>query len=1105
MTKGQTEQNFPNTVRSTIAWLQRLNRPPLPECPIEAAKQGKQPKQPCFLSGKYLKTVDWKIWQDNQPIQEIIDAWFANPKTGIGTLGGWNGLHWLGWIDFDAKDFGSISECDRAIAAWLEQYPVMKSAPMFRTPSGGYRFLVAFAREPENFNANSGFSLKPDGSHHCGELLSKNGGHTLLPPTVGVNGQPYYWVQWGEYPPIVDSPEECGLYPVVKKASNSAQSGAKRNGFVGGDNSLKDLLEREIYPRLSAEQVFNWGGHDFKEYNGGGKLKGNCPWHQSKSGTAFYCDTEPPYLWRCPNCNMGGSAVEYRYQLVGGNGSPRGKDFIEVVEQLASEAGVSVRMLKPDYSPGNGSAANANGVKKTAYKSTGQSPTSFDDQYEAFLQGCHEVASIEDSKKRRFALSKLAASTRMTRKDIEQTLRDFKLETRRNQQTNYPVEEICQMYDQVLEYLVPGVIPFGEITLLSAYAKMGKTLLYTDLLFALCTGESDFLGYTIPKGRALVISVDESLRSTRRKLMKRGFRPEDGDSLIVETSWTIDELDRLEQAIQKYKPDLLVVDSLRSCCRGKEISENDPEFADAIYAIAELIRPYNLACILVHHDRKPAGDVELDGLYRVRGSSSIPGAVNTIIRMEAYPHPEPDSEEAPENPAPAPKKRGRPKKKTSRKKRAINLNDPHKLLMIQPRDAEAVVLHVERDPADMHWLNHGEFGVSEAEARRRRELETSIVAALAQSPRPMRRHQLIDALGLNPKDNPSHRAVFSAIDRLVDRGVIGERRERICENGVLVTSRIPVYFLPGSDGGDGGNFPPPRPPHTHPPEKTKKIQKFTSQSGKGFQPTKNGFSQESCHEENSKNSTGTLQDQLAQPASQNDFSSGHPPEKNQEIDARNPVPEGDLNFRIFSPKNGGCVPSVAVATTSTSPEPSDVRDSSLEDNGGEIGECSPDQVEPFVLEWDDLIVATDSELERLGWSTEKATSYLKETYGKRARALLNDQEILDFLSRLKTMPSPQVDMGIEELLSQKREEILTLAAKYGASNVRVFGSVARGEATDKSDVDFLMDIESGRSLLNRIALIQELEDLLGCKVDVAKPEILHECIRERVLREAVPL
>jgi hypothetical protein len=96
-------------------------------------------------------------------------------------------------------------------------------------------------------------------------------------------------------------------------------------------------------------------------------------------------------------------------------------------------------------------------------------------------------------------------------------------------------------------------------------------------------------------------------------------------------------------------------------------------------------------------------------------------------------------------------------------------------------------------------------------------------------------------------------------------------------------------------------------------------------------------------------------------------------------------------------------------------------------------------------------------------------------------------------------------MGIEELLLPLREEILQIAAKHGASNVRVFGSVARGEASSDSDVDFLVEIEPKRSLFDYIALMQDLADLLGRKVDVAEAENLHGLIREKVLREAVIL
>ncbi|TVP58513.1 MAG: DNA polymerase subunit beta [Nodularia sp. (in: Bacteria)] len=94
-------------------------------------------------------------------------------------------------------------------------------------------------------------------------------------------------------------------------------------------------------------------------------------------------------------------------------------------------------------------------------------------------------------------------------------------------------------------------------------------------------------------------------------------------------------------------------------------------------------------------------------------------------------------------------------------------------------------------------------------------------------------------------------------------------------------------------------------------------------------------------------------------------------------------------------------------------------------------------------------------------------------------------------------------MGIDEILTAYRNEILKIAAQHGAYNVRVFGSVARGEARRDSDVDFLMEIEPQRTLLDQISLMQSLEKLLGRKVDITEPENLHEIIRERVLQEAV--
>lgn len=96
-------------------------------------------------------------------------------------------------------------------------------------------------------------------------------------------------------------------------------------------------------------------------------------------------------------------------------------------------------------------------------------------------------------------------------------------------------------------------------------------------------------------------------------------------------------------------------------------------------------------------------------------------------------------------------------------------------------------------------------------------------------------------------------------------------------------------------------------------------------------------------------------------------------------------------------------------------------------------------------------------------------------------------------------------METDDLLGEKREEILRLAAKHGARNIRVFGSFARGEALPGSDVDFLVELEPGRSLLDLGALLMDLQDLLGRRVDLVTERALHWYIRERVLKEAVPL
>jgi predicted nucleotidyltransferase len=96
-------------------------------------------------------------------------------------------------------------------------------------------------------------------------------------------------------------------------------------------------------------------------------------------------------------------------------------------------------------------------------------------------------------------------------------------------------------------------------------------------------------------------------------------------------------------------------------------------------------------------------------------------------------------------------------------------------------------------------------------------------------------------------------------------------------------------------------------------------------------------------------------------------------------------------------------------------------------------------------------------------------------------------------------------MTLEELRSTNREKIMRLAADCGARNIRVFGSVARGETDSRSDVDLLVDLEPGRSLLDLARLQRKLEQLLTVRVDVVSSRGLRDRVRETVLRDALPL
>jgi predicted nucleotidyltransferase len=96
-------------------------------------------------------------------------------------------------------------------------------------------------------------------------------------------------------------------------------------------------------------------------------------------------------------------------------------------------------------------------------------------------------------------------------------------------------------------------------------------------------------------------------------------------------------------------------------------------------------------------------------------------------------------------------------------------------------------------------------------------------------------------------------------------------------------------------------------------------------------------------------------------------------------------------------------------------------------------------------------------------------------------------------------------MLTRQALREKREAIMEIAGRYGASDIRIFGSVARGDATEASDVDLIVRFEPGRSLLDHGGLVMDLRELLEMRVDVIDEEGMRPRFREHVMAEAIPL
>jgi hypothetical protein len=369
------------------------------------------------------------------------------------------------------------------------------------------------------------------------------------------------------------------------------------------------------------------------------------------------------------------------------------------------------------------------------------------------------LLQIDDQVERIRQQALMAPKYQMSSSLIEKAMSAMKQRTQTPEAKALDLDELFDLESEGLSWVIPGLLPEGETIVLAGAPKAGKTLLAIDVAYSVVTGESYFLGEAVKRGKVLLISTDESANSTRAKLINRGFRRGDKDSIKVLPTWDISQMGALEALLEDFRPNLVIIDSLRRINKGSEISENSAEFADAIYTLKETLERYGASGILIHHTNK---DREALGVHRLRGSSAIAGAVWGTWQLDQIPKPDPNN----------------------KKKLIIDPKDPTRTLSVFARDIEGQQLMVELNPENSSWAKLGEVGDSVEAAAERDTLQKRILRLLG-----IPAH----ALGLSGSDiieclddaDVENRSVYNCLNRMVTKRLIackpapGDRRYNI--------------------------------------------------------------------------------------------------------------------------------------------------------------------------------------------------------------------------------------------------------------------------------------------------------------------------------------
>jgi hypothetical protein len=357
----------------------------------------------------------------------------------------------------------------------------------------------------------------------------------------------------------------------------------------------------------------------------------------------------------------------------------------------------------------------------------------------------------------------------------------MKQRTQAPQVEDLTFEEVYDSESEAMDWLVPGLLPVGETVLLCALPKVGKSKLAIDLAFSVATGESRFLGQETKQGKVLLITPDASKQSLKQELTKRGFRKQDSPNLHIFPRWSIDQMAVLEAKLEKFRPDLVVIDSLKRITAGKEISENSAEFADNIIALNDMLSRYRTSGILVHHANKSNDAI---GVERVRGSTAIVGACWGTWMLERIPKKDPNNA----------------------KRMIVDPKDPKRIFTATSRDAEGTTLNIEFNVENNSWEFMGEIGVDQQEAKQQSTYQERILKVLLDNQKSLSGPEIMELMGIGREQRNS---VYTVLGRM-------ENKRLINSHPAPGDKRFNLYSLSAPKSNDAIviSLPPPPPQET---------------------------------------------------------------------------------------------------------------------------------------------------------------------------------------------------------------------------------------------------------------------------------------------------